>query len=251
MLSFVVIALAIDQDKAVTDTAVPPNARARVRAELVGEIKDVARRHLAERGADGLSLRAVARELGMVSSALYRYFPSKDDLLTALIVDAYDAVGSAAETAEADVRRPDLMGRWLALGLGVRAWAVGHPHEWSLIFGTPVPGYRAPTDTIDPAARIPTLLLALGAEAAARRPDPDLRDHQPLPRALRTDLRRIRAELGSSLSDHELARGIAAWTMLVGTINFELFGHLQNVIDAYEAHFTHQMRQVGIDLGLA
>ena len=71
-------------------------ARARVRAELTEEIKAVARRHLAESGAAALSLRAVARDVGMVSSAVYRYFPSRDDLLTALIVEAYDALGTAA-----------------------------------------------------------------------------------------------------------------------------------------------------------
>jgi len=77
-----------------------PGVRARVRAELTREIAEVARQHLASDGAAGLSLRAVARELGMASSAVYRYFPSRDDLLTALIVDAYDALGEAAETAD-------------------------------------------------------------------------------------------------------------------------------------------------------
>ena len=74
-------------------------ARERARAELTDEIKAVARRQLATVGAQGLSLRAVSRELGMVSSALYRYFPSRDDLLTVLIIDAYDALGEAAEAA--------------------------------------------------------------------------------------------------------------------------------------------------------
>uniref|UniRef100_UPI0003708657 helix-turn-helix domain-containing protein n=1 Tax=Saccharomonospora saliphila TaxID=369829 RepID=UPI0003708657 len=74
-------------------------ARRRARAEVVAAITDTARRQLGEVGAQALSLRAVARELGMVSSALYRYFPSRDDLLTALIVDAYDGLGAAAEQA--------------------------------------------------------------------------------------------------------------------------------------------------------
>src|SRR5262249_58783161 len=78
-------------------------ARERARAELTREIKDEARRQLVTSGAGGLSLRAVARELGMVSSALYRYFPSRDDLLTALIIDAYDAIGAAVEEAIAAV----------------------------------------------------------------------------------------------------------------------------------------------------
>ena len=86
-------------------TTTPPGtasrtARDRARVELTEEIKAVARRHLAEQGSAALSLRAVAREVGMVSSAVYRYFPSRDDLLTALIIDAYDAVGERAEAAE-------------------------------------------------------------------------------------------------------------------------------------------------------
>ncbi len=101
-----------------------PTARDRVRAELTVEIKDIARRHLAEEGSAALSLRAVARELGMVSSAVYRYFPSRDDLLTALIVDAYNAVGDALEQADATRRRSDLVGRWLAMAQ--RPARVGH-----------------------------------------------------------------------------------------------------------------------------
>ena len=78
--------------------------RARVRAALTREIADTARRHLATDGAAGLSLRAVARELGMASSAVYRYFPRRDDLLTTLIVEVCDALGAAAEEAEATLR---------------------------------------------------------------------------------------------------------------------------------------------------
>ncbi|HEY4701365.1 MAG TPA: helix-turn-helix domain-containing protein, partial [Streptosporangiaceae bacterium] len=91
-----------------------PTARERVRAELTREITDVARARLAADGAAALSLRAVARELGMVSSAIYRYFASRDELLTALIVDAYSAVAAAAEAAEATKRRSDIRGRWIA-----------------------------------------------------------------------------------------------------------------------------------------
>src|ERR1700733_12038987 len=125
-------------------------ARERARAEIAGEIKVEARRQLATTGAQ-LSLRAVARELGMVSSALYRYFPSRDDLLTALIIDAYDAMGEVAETAIAAGARPRV--RWLAACHAIRGWALAHPHEYSLIYGSPVPGYRAPQATVGPASR--------------------------------------------------------------------------------------------------
>src|SRR5882724_13365973 len=104
--------------------------RARVRAEMIDEIKQVARRHLATDGAN-LSLRAVARDMGMVSSAVYRYFPSRDDLLTALIIDAYDSVGAAAERAVDGV--PGDVDRLLAAAFAVREWALAAPHQWALI----------------------------------------------------------------------------------------------------------------------
>ena len=131
----------------------PRTARERARAELPREIKEGARRQLAATGADGISLRAVARELGMASSALYRYFPSRDDLLTALIIDAYDAIGEAAEQAIADEKPDESWGRdrWLAACHAIRGWALEHPHEYALIYGSPVPGYRAPEATIGPA----------------------------------------------------------------------------------------------------
>ncbi|MFD0479116.1 TetR/AcrR family transcriptional regulator [Nonomuraea thailandensis] len=105
-------------------------ARERVRAELTKEITDIARRQLATDGAGGLSLRAVAREMGMVSSAIYRYFPSRDDLLTALIIDGYNALGEAVERTEAEAAREDHLGRWLAVCHAVREW-----------------GWRTPTST--------------------------------------------------------------------------------------------------------
>src|SRR3954471_22548964 len=110
--------------------------RARVRAEMTDEIKTVARRHLASDGAN-LSLRAVARDLGMASSTVYRYFASRDDLLTALIIDAYDAVGEAAERAGAAPGQP--LDRLLAVASTIRDWALAQPHQWALIYGTPVP----------------------------------------------------------------------------------------------------------------
>jgi AcrR family transcriptional regulator len=119
-------------------------ARERARAELTREIKEEARRQLAVAGVGGLSLRAVASELGMVSSALYRYFPSRDDLLTALIVDAYNALGDAAEQAIAGPAAA--RERWIAAWHAVRDWARSNPHEYALIYGSPVPGYRAPDD---------------------------------------------------------------------------------------------------------
>jgi AcrR family transcriptional regulator len=223
--------------------------RARVRDELTREIKQAARRQLAEQGAAALSLRAVARELGMVSSAVYRYFPSRDELLTALIMDAYDAVATAAEAAESAVRRRDLLGRWMALARAVRNWAGAHPQEYALIFGSPVPGYQAPADTSNPAARIPLLLMRVLTDAAQSAVSPAPAERS-LPRAVRGDLKAVRREFAPGLNEHQVARAIMAWTELIGSITFELFGHLHNVISDYQAYFDYQMLGVGQRLGL-
>ncbi|GAB3890218.1 hypothetical protein GCM10027612_34050 [Microbispora bryophytorum subsp. camponoti] len=140
-------------------------ARERVRAELIREITDIARRQLATEGAVGLSLRAVAREMGMVSSAIYRYFPSRDDLLTALIIDGYNALGEAVERADAACARDDFAGRWLAVCRAVRTWALAHPHEYALLYGSPVPGYAAPQDTVAAAVRDTAVYGRIVAEA--------------------------------------------------------------------------------------
>jgi AcrR family transcriptional regulator len=149
-----------------TDSA-PRTARERARAEITAEILDAARGYLATDGAPALSLRAIARDLGMASSALYRYFSSRDQLLTRLIIDAYDSLGAAAEAAEAAVDRHDLAGRFAATCVAVRDWALAHPNEYALIYGSPVPGYVAPADTVRPASRVTTLLLRIIVEAAA------------------------------------------------------------------------------------
>jgi AcrR family transcriptional regulator len=151
--------------------------RARVRAEMIDEIKDAARRQLATEGAN-LSLRAIARELGMVSSALYRYFASRDDLLTALIIDAYNAIGEVGERADATIAdRLDLTYRWLTVAHAWRDWALANPAEYALIHGSPVPGYAAPEDTVGPASRRFLVIAAIirdgqqsGALAPSGRP---------------------------------------------------------------------------------
>jgi AcrR family transcriptional regulator len=223
--------------------------RARVRAEMTDEIKAIARRHLATDGAN-LSLRAVARDLGVVSSALYRYFPSRDDLLTALIIDAYDAVGSAVEAADADVAdRNDLRGRWLAICHAVRQWALASPAEYALVYGSPVVGYVAPPDTIPPASRTPTALIGILADGVATE-SLTAPDGPPLPPGVRADLTVVRGQFFASVPEELLALGTVAWIHLFGAVSFELFGQLNNVIEAREAYFDHQMRLMADLMGV-
>lgn len=226
-----------------TEDATPrrPTARERARAEVTEEIKVIARRQMGEVGASSLSLRAVARELGMVSSAVYRYFPSRDDLLTALIVDAFDHVGAVAEQAY-DESRGDVTARWLALTTAIRTWALAHPQDYALVYGSPVPGYEAPQDTVTPAARVSLVALRLVADGLASG-EIDPTPTSPMPRPVHADLARLRTLSAPEVPDEVLARVLLAWTAVFGGISYELFGHLHRVVDAYEAFFEHQMRR--------
>ncbi|MPY95745.1 MAG: TetR family transcriptional regulator [Acidimicrobiia bacterium] len=216
-------------------------ARARARAELTREIKAEARRQLGRSGASELSLRAVARELGMVSSAVYRYFASRDELLTALIIDAYDAVGATAESAAGD-EGDGVEARWLRTAGAIRSWAVEHPHDYALVYGSPVPGYEAPGDTVSAAMRVGVVALGIVADGvAAGEIWPG--GGPPLPPALQPDLARLRDEVAPRVTDEVLARALYAWAQLFGMISLELFGHFHNVIDDYGAFFDHQMRR--------
>ncbi|WP_327251348.1 TetR/AcrR family transcriptional regulator [Streptomyces sp. NBC_01244] len=223
-------------------------ARERARIEVTAAIKDEARRALAAEGAAKLSLRAVARELGMVSSALYRYFPSRDELLTALIVDAYNSVGAAAEDADARSLAADgtPRARWAAVCASVRAWALEHPHEYALIYGSPVPGYTAPLDTVGPASRVGNTLIGIVRAAYGGRGI----SLPPLPAELRPEAARMAADFAEGLPPEAAAALVAAWAQLVGLISFELFGQFDRVVEERAAFFAHAAGQLAHGVGL-
>ena len=228
-------------------------ARERTRAEITRQILDAARRHLATEGASGLSLRAIARELGASSSAVYRYVASRDDLLTRLIVAAYDAMGAAAEAQEAAVAREDLAGRWSAVCGAVRAWALANPNEYALIYGTPVPGYTAPQATIAPAARVSNVLLGILTDAAGR-PTPAIAGDD-LPPGAQKALAPARSTVGPEVPNALLQRGLMAWAALFGTVSFELYGQLHGIVGDRpgdrEAFFAESVRRWAAHVGIA
>ncbi|MFI2365697.1 TetR/AcrR family transcriptional regulator [Promicromonospora sp. NPDC019610] len=214
-------------------------ARALAREAITREILDSARARLSTDGAAALSLRAVARDVEMVSSAVYRYFPSRDALLTALLIESYDELGEAAEAADAAVAdRADTGARWLATFRAVRAWCVAHPGEFGLLYGTPVPGYAAPRDTVVPAVRVVRVLARIVGDAYAAGARPTA-----VPASVAAATADAPVTVGPGLAfiadqglwaDTDLTdddvpeavrRTIIAWTTLFGLISFELFGH--------------------------
>ncbi|GHB38442.1 TetR family transcriptional regulator [Streptomyces viridiviolaceus] len=220
--------------------------RARARIEVTAAIKDEARRQLAEEGAAKLSLRAVARELGMASSALYRYFPSRDELLTALIIDAYDSIGAAAEAARDAASGSDPARRWTLVCEAVRVWALAHPHEYALIYGSPVPGYTAPDDTVPAAARVGHVFIGIMRAAQG---DACL-DRPELPPGLRPEADRMTADLAPDLPPENVTALVAAWAELFGLIGFEVFGQFNRVVEDRKAFFRHAADRLARGVGL-
>ena len=208
--------------------------RARARTEIVERALVSAHRQLADVGAAALSVRAIARDLGMASSAIYRYFQSRDALLTRLITDAYVDLAEAARRAEAAVDRSDHRGRFVATARAARRWAIADPHRYALLYGSPVPGYAAPVDTVEPAIAVGLLLL--GAVADAEAAGAPLRA-VTLPTVISDEFERLADGVGATLDPGVMAAGIGVWTALYGHISFELFGHLTDVVDDREAWF--------------
>ena len=228
----------------------PTTARARARAETTEQIKQIARRHLAVDGPN-LSLRAVARDLGVVSSAVYRYFASRDELLTALILDAYAAMGDAVEQAEAAVAAPRPQ-RPLA---GARP---AHPGLGAASTRTSTP--------CSTAARCPATRRRRTPSSQAQRPAARGRGHpgrrgrarrgrgagRPAAEGGARRRRGDRAPSPASSASRRpcwLAR-MTAWAQLYGTISFELFGRYTNAVHDLDAYFEHQLRVMARYLGL-
>lgn len=206
-----------------------PTARERARRELTADILAAARRQLADSGAAALSVRAVARELGLASSALYRYFATRDELLTALIVEAYDDVADAVEATVDSGRRRSRRTRFTGACRAFRAWALEHPHEYALVYGSPVPGYRGNEQTTAAGARVPLALLSvlegMDAPAASSRWAPQLAEGAA----------RVAAAGGGEVPPTVIVTAAQCWTALLGLVSSELFGQLANTFDPADA----------------
>ena len=217
------------------------------------EIKEEARRQMAQKGASSLSLRAIARHLDMVSSGIYRYFKSRDELLTALIVDAYEAMGSAVESADERCERADFAGRWSACCHAVHDWALAHPHEYALIYGSPVPGYHAPLETNPPASRVALALVSIIQDAAGAG---ELRTpfvaqmSSRLSKSAAAEAARLEASGFHGVPDDAIIRSLAAWTQVFGAINFEVFGRLADIVEDADAVFDQSVRDMSAFVGI-
>jgi len=202
--------------------------RAEHRETTERAILDASLRLLAAGGATGLTVRGLARELGMVPSGLYRYAANRDELLTLLIAHAHGDLADHVRAAHDRVDAADLRGRWRAIAHGIRDWSLAHPQEFALIFGTPVPGYHAPPErTEEPGTRVLVLLAHLGADAEVAGMQPTLGE--------RFDAAAVSgaapalafvAQTGLVLSPPTALAGISAWQLVMGSVLSEQFGYL-------------------------
>ena len=230
--------------------AKPLTRRERQRQATYTEIKDLARQQLAETGPGALSLRAIAREMGMSSSALYRYFASYDDLITALCIDAFDAVADALTIARDAEAADDPTRQWWAIGHAYRRWALNQPADFALIFGTPIPGYQAPAEATGPAAGRFSAVLAgvYVAAVAAKAVDPD---RSQVPASIGTGPL-LRTLLGDAVDRYPAQYAgilLNAWASLRGYLMGEIFGSLTDLVDdtaqLYGAHLRTVMAGAG------
>jgi AcrR family transcriptional regulator len=224
--------------------------RERLRDAAKEEIKTIARAQMAEQGTAAINWREIARQMGVTPTALYRYYATREDLITELIVDAFNALADAALAAEQSVSREDYAGRLLAALEGYRQWAVDHKTDFQLIYGNPIPGYHAPFDvTVQAARRNMAILVAIlqaALQAGALKPTAA---YQHPPDAI---LEQFRHQHDYGVDQVVLYIGVAGWARIHGMIMLEIFGHTPPVVGDTAAFYRHEvlhmMREMGLTL---
>ncbi|MER7350662.1 TetR/AcrR family transcriptional regulator [Streptomyces aurantiacus] len=225
--------------------------RARLRAETTAEIKEVALGLMATGGPDAITLRAIAREMGMTANAIYGYFATRDDLVTALVNDVYTALADTVDAAWKDASRKGPAARIQAWAEAFRGWALANPEGFRLIYGDPVPGYRAPAPGAAPdaARRVCTGLTALAAAAWPHvqhlYADSDFAwsDFEP------GLLDKVRPAF-PDLPPAAVALALRIWGRLHGLVSLEIYGHLRGQTASPDKLFREELAQLVSSLGV-
>ncbi|MFZ6031036.1 MAG: TetR/AcrR family transcriptional regulator [Chloroflexota bacterium] len=225
--------------------------RRETHVDLAADIKRIAFRRLAELGTQGLSLRAIARELNITAPAIYNYFPRLEDLITALIVDAFTALGDALVAGRDAVAASDLVQRLRATGLAYRRWAIEHPEQYNLIFGTPIPGYEAPIAITQPAAARGLDILVAALDDAHRagqlQLDADLLAATP---GLLEEIDAWRQADGNAADPRIHYLALAVWTRVHGFVSLELGRQFPAALQDTGAIFRLELERILAECGL-
>jgi len=225
--------------------------RSRLRTETSAEIKAIALKLMAEGGPGAIALRAIAREMGMTAGAIYSYFPTRDDLVTALIGDLYTAVVDAAEAARDALPEDDAGGRITAWAQAVRAWSLANPEGFRLIYGDPVPGYQAPQQGPGKEAELRACTGLTGLVAAAWEANPALGEGDYQWSDFDPALAAHTQDHYPGLPPAGLALTLRVWGRMHGLMALEIYGHLSPLSRDPEAVYRDEMRDLVASLGLA
>jgi AcrR family transcriptional regulator len=228
--------------------------RDRVRAATTAEIKSTARRILVEQGPDAVSLRAIAREMGMTAPALYRYFGSREELIRHVIGDIFtevtDDIGAAIQAAAA-TSGGDMTAKLIAACGEFRRWSLRHRDEFTLIFGSPLPGVDdGRGDFADECGRrfaraFFALFVELWQKAPFPVPEPDEIDP-----GLRTQLGHFQQKIGAGIPLGATLAFLRCWMRLYGAVSMEIFGHLGFALDDMAPMFEITLSEMATTLGL-
>jgi AcrR family transcriptional regulator len=226
-------------------------ARLQARREATQEeILHTAWAQIGKLGAASLSLRGIAQTMGLTAPALYRYFPSRDELVTAMIIEAYESLGDALEAPIRAMAAEDHARRYLAVGLAYREWALARPERFALIFGTPIPGYHAPLErTLPAASRALGVLMAVlqAAWEAGRIQRPPI-----LGASLQGQLQAWKEAHALSAHPVVLYLTLTSWARVHGLTTLELHGHVPpQVADPAEVYLNdlHALRsEIGLSI---
>jgi AcrR family transcriptional regulator len=198
--------------------------RIRIHEATRREIKNIAWAQIAEKGAAALSLRAIAKVMEVTPPALYRYFSDRDELVTDLIIDAYISFAEALEASLAEIPAEDHAGRYKAIGLAYRDWALTHSQHFSLIFGRPIPGYHAPMQITQPvAARSLSVLMGViqGAWQAGELKLPQ--EYQDVPPRISAQLQTWREQFEPEAPVQVVYLTLISWSLVHGLVSLELY----------------------------
>jgi len=214
-----------------------PSRRDRVRVATTEEIKRTARQILVEQGPEAVSLRAIAREMGMTAPALYRYFDSHENLLEHVVADIFSEIADdiqAAITRAGQDSGGDITAKLVAACREFRRWAMDHKPEFGLLFGTPLPALSAMKESnaviTSCAQKFAGTFVALFNELWMRRPFPVPAAEEIDPR-LRAQLENYAAALGVDLPVGAVLVFLRCWVRLYGAVSLEVFGHLHFALD--------------------
>ena len=208
--------------------------------DLQAAIKETAWQQITKKGAAALSLRAIARELGITAPAIYNYYPRRDDLVTTLIVEAFNSLGNALIEADQSCVPDNFAERLAQAGYTYRQWALTHPQRYNLIFGTPIPGYEAPAQITQPAAAR-SLAVLIEILDQAHQAGKLIFSMAEVGESFLSQIETWKATVHSQAYPQTHALALVLWTRVHGIVSIELYQQFPPPINDASALFEMEI----------